>query len=173
MPDAADARDAAAEFRVPAEQFCALIDVAGKRDRERLLRDLAACLSALYGAALRLPNVAPETDELLNERLTREQWGATFDRLLAALGEYDAYRTAVPFPEEKAEELKAHLADDLADIYRDLKNGLLWLASGEDVREVVWEWRFGFWTHWGRHLTEALRVIHARLAETGGPVVVD
>ena len=29
--------------------------------------------------------------------------------------------------------------------------------------------RFGFWTHWGRHTVEALRIIHARLAEFGGP----
>jgi hypothetical protein len=62
------------------------------------------------------------------------------------------------------------LGDDLVDICRDLKRGLLALDAGALGEDVTWEWRFGFYTHWGRHATEALRVLHARLADSGGPV---
>ena len=44
------------------------------------------------------------------------------------------------------------------------------LAEGAPEGDVVWEWRFGFYSHWGRHATEALRALHARLADRLGPV---
>jgi hypothetical protein len=61
------------------------------------------------------------------------------------------------------------VSDDLADIWLDLKHGLLALDDGAPPDDVTWEWRFGFYAHWGRHATEALRALHARLAERGGP----
>ncbi len=33
---------------------------------------------------------------------------------------------------------------------------------------VIWDWRFGFYSHWGDHATSALRTIHALLHETLG-----
>ena len=50
--------------------------------------------------------------------------------------------------------------DDLTDIYRDVKRGLLLYDRGQVV-EAVWEWRFNFEIHWGAHLMGAQRVIHA------------
>jgi hypothetical protein len=39
----------------------------------------------------------------------------------------------------------ASLADDIADIYRDLKKGFALLGSRDGA---VWEWRHGFEHHW-------------------------
>jgi hypothetical protein len=74
-----------------------------------------------------------------------------------------------PFGDQADEAVMLPLADDLADIHRDLTHGLRALADGAAHEDVVWEWRFGFYSHWGRHATEALRVLHARLAAQGGP----
>ncbi|MFE7505205.1 DUF5063 domain-containing protein [Promicromonospora sp. NPDC057488] len=49
----------------------------------------------------------------------------------------------------------------MADIWRDLRSGLDWLDSGADPADVLWDWRFGFETHWGRHATHALHALHA------------
>ena len=54
------------------------------------------------------------------------------------------------------------LADDVADIYRDVKEGLLLYKNGRIV-EAVWEWRFNFRSHWGAHLTSAQQAIHSYL----------
>ena len=59
------------------------------------------------------------------------------------------------------------MSDDLGDIYRDVKEGLLLLAEGLSA-DAVWHWRFNFWSHWGEHSVNALRIIHLRLAEVGG-----
>ena len=65
-------------------------------------------------------------------------------------------------PTKDSEAIYGSLADDIADIYRDLKEGLddIHLARAEDI---IWEWRLGFSSHWGKHAIDALRTIHFRL----------
>jgi hypothetical protein len=50
------------------------------------------------------------------------------------------------------------LADDLSSIYLDLKTGLDELQAGR-VEDAIWEWRFGYFMHWGRHATHAQSAI--------------
>ncbi|MEY4385678.1 MAG: hypothetical protein RLY20_961 [Verrucomicrobiota bacterium] len=52
------------------------------------------------------------------------------------------------------------LVDDLGDIYRDVKRALVHYQSGHR-EQAVWEWRFHFKCHWGRHLSSALHALHA------------
>lgn len=47
------------------------------------------------------------------------------------------------------------VADDIADIYRDVVSGLRAFDAGA-TDEAVWHWRFTFWSHWGRHATGAM-----------------
>ena len=65
-------------------------------------------------------------------------------------------------PPEKA--VVGSLADDIADIYRDVVSGLRAFQSGLRA-EAIWEWGFNFRDHWGRHATEAIKALHAWLAE--------
>ncbi len=55
------------------------------------------------------------------------------------------------------------LSDDLADIYNDVKVGLVLYRRGH-VADAVWEWRFNFKIHWGAHLTSAQRAIRSYLS---------
>lgn len=52
------------------------------------------------------------------------------------------------------------LAGDLSEIWGDLKEGLSLYEKGKTA-DAVWEWRFGFDSHWGRHLLGAQRAIYA------------
>ena len=36
-------------------------------------------------------------------------------------------------------------------------------ADGDLRRAIVWEWRFSYENHWGRHAIGAMRAIHALL----------
>ena len=67
-------------------------------------------------------------------------------------------------PWEREEPLLGSPADDLAGIYQDVAVGLAALERGVAEDDVVWEWRFGFWSHWSRHAVAALRALWARLA---------
>jgi hypothetical protein len=61
-----------------------------------------------------------------------------------------------PRKDEKA--IRASLADDIADIYRDLERGSNCLK--ENPAEAIFHWRFGFYSHWGSHAVNALRITH-------------
>jgi hypothetical protein len=63
--------------------------------------------------------------------------------------------TRVP-PEEPT---VGDLADDLLDIYTDVKAGLLYFERGH-AQQAVFQWKFTWGVHWGRHATSALRAMH-------------
>lgn len=51
------------------------------------------------------------------------------------------------------------LADDLADIWRDLKRGLGLYEMGRHTA-AAWDWRYSFRSHWARHATSALEALY-------------
>jgi len=67
-------------------------------------------------------------------------------------------------PTKDSEAISGSLADDIADIYRDLKKGLeLKETYPRQPEAAIWQWRFGFYSHWGKHAMDALLAIHSRL----------
>ncbi len=78
-----------------------------------------------------------------------------FSRLKQVLGERDGYWLEFDIPGN--ENCKSgSLADDLTDIYCELKSGLLALEqNSKPVSQAVDDWRCGFNVHWGKHLTDA------------------
>ncbi|MCU7805774.1 MAG: DUF5063 domain-containing protein [Candidatus Thiodiazotropha sp. (ex Lucinoma borealis)] len=51
------------------------------------------------------------------------------------------------------------LADDLRDIYVDLKSGLASFDAG-DINQAEEDWRTSFYLHWGQHATNVISVLH-------------
>jgi hypothetical protein len=94
--------------------------------------------------------------------MTNAEWQQLYESLKKTLAPNDIYWTIWESWKD-GEPLHGSLADDIADIYRDLKDG-----SGEnEVRDKVWEWRFSFYSHWGKHAAGALRSIHDLIADIG------
>ena len=54
------------------------------------------------------------------------------------------------------------LFDDLADIYRDLFDGIQYYQRNEqdDIGQAIWAWRWGYEHHWGEHMYTALKTVH-------------
>jgi len=153
------------QMRDEAERYCSLIERADSFCRDAFV----ATLAGLMAAASQLPEVSP-TDEDLPDLLSQDEVRERFAAVQRVLGEWESYWTTMATHGEEAEHLvMLPLGDDLADIWSDLKRGLLALEAGAPPADVTWEWRSGFYTHWGRHATEALRALHARLADSGGP----
>ena len=167
--------DRRVELRAEAERYCSLVERAESFERENVALALASALSDVLAAAARLPHVQPSEADLPG-RPTFEDWERCFSALQRVLGDWNEYWSTLaafveygPLDEADHEHAVAKgLVDDLADVWQDLKHGLVALDLGAGENDVTWEWRFGFYQHWGRHATEALRVLHARLAEAGG-----
>ena len=88
---------------------------------------------------------------------------ALFSQLRSWLGERDRYWLEFDQPADATsddEHRTGSLADDLTDIYFELKRGLNLLdAAGPD--EVAHLWEVGFKRHWGQHLVDAERHLYA------------
>jgi hypothetical protein len=79
--------------------------------------------------------------------MTTDEWWILFQRLQRQLEHFDSV-------------VDGSLSDDIADVYRDLRNGFLSYDSG-DVDEAVWNWRTEFESHWGRHAAHAIYALQA------------
>jgi hypothetical protein len=85
-----------------------------------------------------------------------------FSHLRGLLGERDGYWMEFDRVGD-AEVMTGSLADDLTDIYCELKHGLRLIDS--DPRRALRGWREGFEDHWGQHLTDAQRHLSALAAQ--------
>jgi hypothetical protein len=153
------------------------------RDREtysasELLHRVHLLLPELYALGLALPvkpesaydeeeSVAPETE--VSKAAAVAQHTARWNSLYIALGKqigsrWNAYQEVFdPYAEPPEAPVTGSLADDLTDIFLDLEDGEeLWCRGNFD--EAVWEWRFGFESHWGEHVSGALRAIRTLAA---------
>lgn len=121
-------------------------------------------LADLHACILRVQLLTPEGEGDCEDFLTNEDWKRIYNRFQTL--EPHIYRNVYDPLEDQPGVDIAPLADDLADIYRDVKEGLVLFDRGL-FEEAIWQWRYNFQIHWGRHLTAALTALHAH---TAGPL---
>ena len=163
-------------FVAAAFEFCELFESARELGAERLLAGLARALPRLHAAAASLPypddaeeipdddlDVGPSPEEMraiarpAAEVLREVDWSSVQDQLHESTVGGRLRRPA-------RRPIRLFLDDDLWDVYRDVKEGFRLLEAGRPEAEAVFLWRDSFWSHWGRHNAEALRVVHYYVA---------
>jgi hypothetical protein len=146
-------------FGMIADQFCSIVDSASNLDRTELLGKLYRILPLLIGEAIGLPDVQPSDND---EQIENSEWKQVHNLLKEKLGDWDLYHQVFD-PTEDDEAIFGSLVNDIAEIYSDLKEGLASVTRNALPGDAIWEWRFSFYTHWGRHAMEALLTMHFRL----------
>jgi len=162
-------------FVAAGRAFESLIGSAEAKARTAWLPALLSSALTLYAAGLALPDVTiaeADVDTLETFAVSREEWEACYRRLGETLGAdrwYAAPTARIGDPTAASEVAVGDLADDLADIYRDIMPGLrCWDTDrGVGLAEVVWEWRFSFLTHWGQHAVAGLWILHVLTTSDG------
>jgi hypothetical protein len=143
------------DFAAAAERYCAFVDASDALHRDDLILRLQDHLVGLYSAALRLPAGEPSESNLRDVR--HDEWSRLNQRLALKLGDFDSYSFVFDPYELDSTPVVSSLADDVASVYQDLKDGLATIEEGRDA--AAWEWRESFKTHWGRHATHALYAV--------------
>lgn len=119
-------------------------------------------LSDLYGKAIQLPQIKVaggiEPNKVSEDN--RQQVYKRFGSL--PFNHYSQIFNPLVCPPE--EPVIGDLADDLSDIYGDLRMGLS-LYDGGHQQAAAWEWQLHFRIHWGRHLVAALYAMHCYAEE--------
>jgi hypothetical protein len=154
------------QFVEVAGRYCGLVENYEALTAYELARRAADLLPSLYAAGLALPDVAmpeaqSEKPDAFYDAVPIKHTAALGRALGEKIGAYNRY-WQVPDPFEEEEPVAALLGEDLADLYGDLKRGLIAFDKGteHDAAEAAWHWRFSFGNHWGRHLVSALRALH-------------
>ena len=148
------------------EGYCSIVEGAGALDRETLVGAVFRSLTAAVAAIADLP----ASRGGVGRSISWQQWADVRLALQRVLGDWDEFWTVPALSRRDAPEaVKLSLAEGLADIWRGLKSGLVALEMGAARPEVEAGWRGEFTRHGGRHATEALRVLHARIAGTDDP----
>ncbi len=147
---------ALAEMVSVAADYCRLIDDGGKASRdwlEQLFRLLPRLHSAVTALAALNADDAPPCPVDLDERFER------YSQLRHLLGDRDRYWLEFDAAPEEMH-MSGSLADDLIDIYFDLRHGLelfdeIWPQRAAQV------WQSSYRVHWGQHLVDAERHLYA------------
>ena len=150
------------QFAQDARSYCAFIDgLVTARPADCYTR-LLRILSSLAASGNSLPHANPEPKVGRDLRLTHEEWS----ELARKIGEAIAPEVSQLVDRHSNDESElarvTMLWDDLADLYRDLKEGLDLFALGTpDARSAaIANWQFGYEAHWGRHLMRALMTVY-------------
>jgi hypothetical protein len=137
------------------ESYCRLIesiDAIGEQELEQLASLLSGLQNAVEGlerSRQPLPGQLAAVD--LDARFE------LFSHLHSMLGESDRYWLEYDNPAHSAQ-MSGSLADDLTDIYCELKPGLSLLE--QEPESALNSWRQGFHLHWGEHLVDAARHLY-------------
>jgi len=149
-----------------ARRFLSLVEGFEAHPRDEFICVVEPVLVDLYGSALGLGRGATDDDGGNWERMDMSEWWDLFQRLGQHLGSYDAYDCVFDPYDLGSQPVRGLVSDDLADICRDLREGLDLYDAGR-TDEAVWQWRFGFDSHWGQHATHALYALRTLRADRG------
>lgn len=151
------------EFVAVANEFCKYAEHARELRGDELLKILQRILPLLYLKGSLLPALEPFFEDGNEKFVTEAAWERINSSLKEKFGTADAYPEI--FNGESSEPdnpLPASLAENMTDIYQDLKDFLLLYQTGtrEIMNDAVLECRMNFENFWGQKLVNSLRAIH-------------
>jgi hypothetical protein len=151
-------------FRAAATKFIEVVDSAPHLQTESFLASVSHSMAELYGSALSLPRVEPETRSEDGTPLETDKLIELERSLREKIGLLDIYWTVFDST-AKQEPVQGSLAGDISEIYFDLKQSLHLEKIGIPQSDLLFDWHLDFRSHWGRHLLGALTAIHHRYVE--------
>lgn len=155
-------RDPIKTFAAVAAEYCSWAE-AGPADAATEAAFARRTVAKLYRLAIDLPNRFCDTNAL---EISHEDWKKVHARFGALpFNYYSACFNPLAVPAE--EPVVGDLADDLADIWRDLHPGVVLFEAGEHEASA-YHWRFNFDVHWARHAVGALYALQAWFSPVAG-----
>jgi hypothetical protein len=157
--------DQVAEFVAEARRYCALIEnesaVRPARLRMSACSFCYGCISKYCGFRAPIYSILNCRNEFSTRNGKRCASGPPNEPSTTCIGKCSNRSLKISL-----DAIHGSISDDLADIWRDVKMGLLAFDSGKPkcIKDAVWHWRFSFGSHWGYHVAGAIRaltVLHA------------
>jgi len=152
------------EFLAVAQKYCLFIEEIEKYDKQQIVDYMHKALPLLYVRGAVLPAVTPEDYDANEKYVTEEQWQNTFNNIREILKRDDEY-WFLENDNPLNEPVRGSIADNLSDIYQDMKDFVtLYQKPLRNAKKVaVWEILELFKAHWGFRIVNLLKVMHYEL----------
>jgi hypothetical protein len=138
-----------------AREYCELVDDINNMPTEQWLLRMADVLPRLHEAVRQLHT--PPVEEINAAEPDIEVRFDLFSRIYQVVGERDGYSPDFDL-QQLGQRLSGSLADDLTDIYFDLKKGIQLQESYPDKPALAIQvWQRSYQLHWRHHLEDAQR----------------
>ena len=151
------------EFVTVANEYCATLETMDDLNRKDFVHKMQKIFPLLYLKA----SLLPETEDMLEDEpekfVAEDDYNYLHRKLLAKLGEHDSYLEVFdPLMQYSEEPVEGSLAENMADIYQDLKDFIISYRMGtvEVMNDALWVCRNNFKEYWGQRLVNGLRALH-------------
>lgn len=155
------------EMLTVANEYCHFLEKAHTYENKDILEYLQKIFPLLYLKGTLIPHVEVSLPEANERFVTAENWEIIFNELRNKFKPKDEYWVMDHSNYIDKEPEKASLADNLTDIYQDLKDFILLYAKGTQAAQenAVHDCKLFFQTHWGYRLVQAQKYVHHLLHE--------
>ena len=154
------------EFTAVANEYCAFLESEKQYNGIQLLMFMQRILPLLYLKVLSVKQVADEPWDDQERFVNEAGWQFVNNRVLNLLGEandfLEVFEEGIEFSEEG---VASGIAENLSDIYQDLKDYLVAYSTGtnEMMSDAIWYMLENFRLYWGQKLVNTLRAVHNAL----------
>lgn len=153
------------EMLTVANEYCHFIEKAHQYEEKDILNYLQKILPLLYLKGSLLPSVEVTMPEANERFVTAETYEIIYNEVMNKFKPNDSFWDVDHAELKDITPEKISLADQLTDIYQDLKDFILLYAKGTKAAQenAVHDCKHFFEIHWGYRLVQALKYIHHML----------
>jgi hypothetical protein len=151
------------EFVTVGKEYCSIVENHAGSDTFSFITTMQKMLPLLYLKASLLPVVDEENVEIPEKFVSEVDYNYLLNRLTEKLGKYDNYQEVFePGMQFSENPIEASIAENICDIYQDIKDFILnyRIGSSQSMADALWECRNNFEQYWGQKLVNGLRAIH-------------
>ncbi|RLD62568.1 MAG: DUF5063 domain-containing protein [Bacteroidetes bacterium] len=151
------------EFTTVANEYCSFIEKAYKGSQKDFFVKIQKILPLLYLKASLLPELKIISSEGSEKFVSLEEWELINNNIKLLLSDFDTFKEVYdPLMQEEEDSSSVSIAENIADIYQDLKDyvSLYNIGSIEMMNDAICECKNNFKKYWGQRLVNILRPIH-------------
>jgi hypothetical protein len=151
------------ELITVANEFCSFLEHSDEMETSDYLSRLQKLLPLLYLKASMLPEFEVESDEDLEKFVTELEYNLIQQKVLRHTGAGDDYQEVfLPGMQFSESALTASIAENVADIYQDMKDLILSFRTLNEMvmEQALAETQQNFVNFWGQKLVNCLRAVH-------------
>jgi hypothetical protein len=158
------------EFAASANEYCKYLESTQDISGIEIMKVMQRLLPFIYLRASLLPLLEPVLEETNEKTVTEFDWTRMHDSLLSKMGNNDPFPVIVSAGDPSDGLYTGSIAENLTDVYQDLKDFIVSYKSGKEevMNDAVWEVLMNFEEFWGKKLLNVLSAIHSVLYSEAG-----